>query len=89
MTRAFFLAFLSLLVLSCGETPGAFVEIPFAGQGTAPETFTKDGWEVTLAEATLGLGSIYFCATESALSSRCEVAVLEYLDGVTLDDAGG
>ncbi len=85
MTRSFLLAFLFLLAASCGQTPGAFVEIPFEGQGTAAETFTKDGWEVTLSEATLGFGSIFFCATQSALPSRCEVAVLEYLDGVTLD----
>ncbi|TNF63245.1 MAG: hypothetical protein EP303_02920 [Deltaproteobacteria bacterium] len=85
MTRSFLLAFLFLLAASCGQTPGAFVEIPFEGQGTAAETFTKDGWEVTLTEATLGFGSIFFCATQSALPSRCEAAVLEYLDGVTLD----
>jgi hypothetical protein len=85
MTRSLLLAFLCLLVVSCGQTPGAFVDIPFEGQGTAAEAFTKGGWEVTLSEATLGFGSISFCATDSALSSRCEAAVLEYLDGVTLN----
>ena len=73
------------LMLGCGETGGSFVELPFAGQGTPPETFVKGGWAVTLTEATLGFGPIFFCATASAQSSRCEVAVLEYLDGVTLD----
>ena len=69
MTRSFLLAFLFLLAASCGQTPGAFVEIPFEGQGTAAETFTKDGWEVTLKEATLGFGSIFFCATDTSNSS--------------------
>ncbi len=73
------------LMLGCGETGGSFVEVAFAGQGTAPESFVKDGWEVTLTQATLGFGPIFFCATASAQSSRCEVAILEYLDGVTLD----
>lgn len=79
------IATLCALSASCGQTGGSYVEVPFRGQGTAPETFTKDGWEVTLSEATVGFGPIYFCATDSALSSRCEVAVLEYLEGTTLD----
>ncbi|MBT8480294.1 MAG: hypothetical protein HKP36_01785 [Myxococcales bacterium] len=85
MTRAFTSALLLFLLSACGETTGGFVEIPFAGQGTAAQSFTKDGWEVTLSDATLGFGPIYFCATESALSSRCEVAILEYLEGSKLD----
>ena len=85
MTRLVRCAAVALLAVGCGQTTGAFVEISFAGRGTAAETFTKGGWEVTLSEATLGFGPIYFCATDSAQSSRCEVAVLEYLDGVTLD----
>ena len=85
MTRLLCLSVLVVVAASCGQTSGAFVDIPFEGQGTAAETFDKDGWEVTLSEATLGFGSIFFCATESSLFSRCEAAVLEYLDGVTLD----
>ena len=85
MTRLLCLTGLAVLIASCGQTSGTFVEIPFEGQGTPAETFDKDGWEVTLSEATLGFGSIFFCATESSLFSRCEAAVLEYLDGVTLD----
>ena len=89
MTRFFLLAVafaVSFPVLAgCSQTSGAFVEIPFEARGMVPEPFTKDGWEVTLSEATLGFGPIFFCATESSLSSRCEVAILEYLEGVTLD----
>ncbi|MFW2390549.1 MAG: hypothetical protein ACN4G0_19595 [Polyangiales bacterium] len=85
MTRAFTWALLLFVASACGQTRGGFVEIPFEGQGTAVEPFTKDGWEVTLSKATLGFGPIFFCATDSALSSRCEVAILEYLDGSTLD----
>ncbi len=85
MTRLLCLTVLVALAASCGQTSGAFVDIPFEGRGTPAETFDKDGWEVTLSEATLGFGSIFFCATESSLTSRCEAAVLEYLDGVTLD----
>jgi hypothetical protein len=85
MMRAFTWTFVMFVVSACGQTTGSFVEIPFEGQGTAVETFTKGGWEVTLSEATLGFGPIFFCATESSLSSRCEVAILEYTDGSTLD----
>lgn len=73
------------LLFGCGETGGVFVEAPLRARGTAPETFVQEGWEVTLSEATLGFGPIYFCTTDSALSSRCEAAVLELLDGMTLD----
>ena len=89
MTRLLCLGVWAVLAASCGQTSGAFVEIPFEGQGTPAETFMKDGWEVTLSEATLGFGSIFFCATESSLTSRCEAAVLEYPDGVTLDGLSG
>ncbi len=85
MTRAFVWMTLMFLVSACGQTSGEFVEISFEGEGTAVESFTKDGWEVTLSEATLGFGPVFFCATESALSSRCEVAILEALDGSTID----
>lgn len=85
MRRLLSVAIFCGLCASCGQTGGSFVEIPFQGRGTSAETFTKGGWEVTLSEATLGFGPIYFCTTDSALSSRCEVAVLEHLDGTTLD----
>jgi len=85
MTRVPIFIALMLFASGCAQTSGAFVEIPFEGQGTAATAFTKDGWEVTLSQATLGFGPVFFCATDSALSSRCEVAVLEYLDGTTLD----
>ncbi len=85
MTRALARTLGFLLLSACGQTTGGFVEIPLEGQGTAIQSFTKDGWEVTLSEATLGFGPIFLCATQSALSSRCEVAILESLDGNTLD----
>ncbi len=85
MTRSLVFALLISTAIGCGQTQGTFVEIPFEGRGTAAETFDQDGWEVTLSEATLGFGPIFFCATESSLTSRCEAAVLEYLDGITLD----
>jgi hypothetical protein len=83
--KHFLRSLLTILVLGCGQTGGEFVEIPFEARGTAPLAFVKGGWEVTLSQATLGFGPIYFCTTDSAISSRCEVAVLEFLDGVTLD----
>jgi len=79
------LVVVALLLTACGQTQGELVEFPFEGSGTAPETFEKDGWEVTLSNATLGFDPIYFCATDSQNSGRCEVAIAEYLDGVTLD----
>jgi hypothetical protein len=85
MKRFLWIATICSVTVGCGETAGTFVEVPFRGRGTAPQTFVKDGWEVTLSQATLGFGPIYFCATESALSSRCEVAILEYTEGATLN----
>ena len=84
MTRLLPIAALLVLV-ACGQTQGEFVTFPFEGAGTAPETFVKDGWEVTLSNATIGFCPIYFCATDSTSSERCEVAIAEYLEGATLD----
>ncbi|HSN82645.1 MAG TPA: hypothetical protein VLS88_08725 [Polyangiales bacterium] len=85
MTRRLSFWLVSTLLLGCGQTGGTFVEVPFEVRGTEAETFVRDGWEVTLSQATLGFGPIFFCATNSALSSRCEAAILESLDGLTLD----
>jgi hypothetical protein len=85
MIRTFSLGVLALLAASCGQTAGNFVEVAFEARGTSAATFTKGGWAVTLSRARLGFGPIFFCATESALSNRCEVSVLEFLDGVTID----
>ena len=74
-----------LVASGCGETTGAFVDIPFQARGTAAEPFEKDGWEVVLEEAEIGFGPIFFCTTNSSNSGRCSTAILEFLDGVTLD----
>lgn len=58
MTRFFLLAVSLPVLAGCTQTSGAFVEIPFEARGTVPESFTKDGWEVTLSEATLGFGPL-------------------------------
>jgi len=85
MTR--FALFVSFVVLaaSCGDTGGAFIEVPYSTEGTAAEPFISNGWEVTLTEAALGFGSIFFCTTESPLPNRCEVAIIEDRDGLTVD----
>ena len=79
------LGILLALCVGCGQTGGEFVNVPFSGQGTAAEPFVSGGWEFTLSEATLGFGSIFFCTTESQDPRRCEVAILEFREGVTLD----
>jgi len=84
MNRLAALAVLTLLI-GCGQTSGTFVDVPFAGQGTEATAFVKDGWQVALSEATVGFGSIFFCATESSSPDRCEVAILEFRESVTLD----
>ena len=82
---AFAIAIACSAPAGCAQTGGAFADVPVQARGTEAETFVRDGWEVTLEQATLGFGPVFFCATDSALSSRCEVAILESLDGVTLD----
>ncbi|MEM9727108.1 MAG: hypothetical protein AAF997_00885 [Myxococcota bacterium] len=79
------LAIAFALCAGCGQTGGEFVDVPFSGQGTAPEPFVSDGWEVLLSQATLGFGPIFFCTTESPDPRRCDPAILEFRDGVTLD----
>lgn len=73
------------LCVGCGQTGGEFVDVPFSARGTAPEPFLSEGWEVLLSEATIGFGPIFFCTTTSPSPDRCDPAILEFRDGVTLD----
>jgi hypothetical protein len=51
----------------------------------APATVTEGAWTITLDQARLALGPIYFCATAAASESLCQVAVGELPRVVELD----
>src|SRR5262245_36883458 len=69
----------------CGSTGQESVSYPIVGRGQAAEPFLVDGWEVTLTSARVGVGPIYFCATEGASSELCPIALGEFADAAVID----
>jgi hypothetical protein len=67
---------LILFLAGCGDTGQSLVSFGAVGRG-APATIASDGWTVTLDVARLGLGPVYFCATQAASESLCQIAVAE------------
>jgi len=53
---------------------------------TVPNTFAVGAWMVTLREAQVALGPVYFCAASSGSATLCETAAAE-LRNVTVVDA--
>lgn len=79
-------ALLGLFVLGCGTTGGTDVRFPWmAGAATEDRTFEDDGWTVTVEEALVAFGPVYFCATPSADLELCPSAIAEVRGAVTVD----
>ncbi|MEW5849245.1 MAG: hypothetical protein AB2A00_10545 [Myxococcota bacterium] len=71
-----FLAF----VLSCGASGQREVEYAAVGVGRAARVVeARGGWQVTLEEARVALGPVYFCATQAASADLCPSARAELL----------
>lgn len=82
---------LALLALGCGTTGGGDVAIPLvAGGAVDARTFTtEDGWTITLDDARIALGPMYFCATTGADLENCPSAIAELRGAVTVDVLDG
>ena len=74
-----------LVVAGCGDTGQALVDYPLRASG-AGGAFDAGAWRVTLDVARVGIGPIYFCATETASMDLCGTAVNEFA-GVAAFDA--
>lgn len=75
-TRTLTVLFLALI--GCGSTAQEEVRYPVYAAGTAKTSEVFGDWTLTLTEAEIALGPIYFCATQSASADLCETAVQEF-----------
>lgn len=72
--------------LGCGDTGQARVEYPLVFTGVSPDPFVADtDWEVTLSEAQLAFGPVFFCASTLASAELCPTAQAEFAAIVPLD----
>lgn len=79
-------AFLALALLAgCGRTGQDRVTFPIHGAGTGEASFEVGGWSVTLEQADVGFGPIYFCATRFADADVCTTAQAEWLGTAPVD----
>ena len=76
---------LALTPLACGDTGRERVEIPLAVQGSAARDVGVQGGTLRLQEAQVMIGPLYLCATASAESELCEIALGEQLAPLAVD----
>ena len=77
-------AFLTLLLTACGQTGQERLAVDVAARG-GPQTFTAGLWDVTLTEALVAVGPIYWCATAAASADLCPAATFELRESATMD----
>jgi hypothetical protein len=69
-------------LFACGDTGQARVSYPLFVSGTDAAPFSADqgGWTVTLSEAKLAFGPVFFCASAIASGELCASAQAEFAD---------
>jgi len=89
MMRDFSFAAL-LAFLQCGAPSQQEVVYPLVARGVSSGPFTSRGsWDVTLTDARVALGPIYFCTTEAASPDFCEVAQAEFASSANFNALTG
>jgi hypothetical protein len=77
---------IALVSLGCGTTGGSEVRLPLmAGAASEARSFEDEGWTVTIEEARIALGPMYFCPTTSADLENCPAALAELRGAVAVD----
>ncbi len=74
----------AFVCVACGETGQERLGVDVSVRG-GETTFTAGLWEVTLSEATVAIGPVYFCATAAASADLCPAATFEFTESVTVD----
>lgn len=75
-TRAAFLLS-ALAATGCAGTGQPELSYEAAAAGAAPREVVAGDWAVTLEEATIAFGPVYFCAAATGSATLCETAVAE------------
>lgn len=80
-----------LFFVGCGDTGQAPIRVPIEAVGVegAASFLSADGWQVQLTQARVGLGPIYFCATQAASADLCPAAVAEFAGSGVVDALSG
>ena len=75
-----------LTCAACSGTGQPDVDYVVFAAPEAPGTISADhGWSVTLEEATVAFGPVYFCASQSGSATLCETAIGELLTTTAFD----
>lgn len=74
-----------VLLAACGQTGQERVSFPVHGAGTGQASFDDEGWSVTIEQADVAFGPVYFCATPFADLDVCPQAEAEWLGTATVD----
>jgi hypothetical protein len=77
------------LLAGCSGTGQPEIEYEVVAVPAPPAAITAGQWTVTLDEATVAFGPVYFCAAASGSATLCETAVSELRDASALDALGG
>jgi hypothetical protein len=71
---------------ACSGTGQPDVDYAAFAAPVAPAAIAADhGWSVTLDEATVAFGPVYFCASESGSATLCQTAIGELLTTTAFD----
>lgn len=75
-----------LICAACSGTGQPDVDYAVFAAPTAPDAISADhGWTVTLDQATVAFGPVYFCASESGSATLCQTAIGELLTTTAFD----
>ena len=89
MLRDLLRSFAPIALISCAACSGTGqpdVDYAAFAAPEAPAAITADhGWSVTLDQATVAFGPVYFCASESGSATLCQTAIGELLTTTAFD----
>lgn len=89
MLRSLLRGFASIALISCAACSGTGqpdVDYAAFAAPAAPGAISADhGWSVTLDQATVAFGPVYFCAAQSGSATLCETAIGELLTTTAFD----
>lgn len=76
---------LLLAAAGCAGTGQPEVSYQAFAVGSDPAPFPAGAWTVTLDEATVAFGPVYFCASATGSATLCEVALAELTEVTAVD----
>lgn len=86
MIRTFAGFGLAILVMGCSETGQSELFYPAFATPIGPSPITVGAWTLTLEEASVMFGPVYFCAAATGAATLCTAAIAE-IRQVSLIDA--